>query len=125
MITIAIVESRSGCSCCCGDVRLPLPLSDRVPVALGGKNVLTMLLIADVLTLLLMIKDCCRSAFCCCAVCISRFLLTLPLSDRVPVLVALGGKDVLAMLLIADVSPLLILIMDCFEERNKQIQRVR
>ena len=50
-VAIAIVESRSGC-CCCG-----------VSVALGGKNVLAMLLIEDVSTLLMMLKDCCRSAF--------------------------------------------------------------
>ena len=51
--------------------QLPLALSDRVPVvvaavvpvALGRKDVLAMLLIADVSALLLMIKDCCRSAF--------------------------------------------------------------
>ena len=50
----AIVRSRPCCSCCycCGD-----------PVALGAKDVLAMLLIADVLTSLLMINDCCRFAF--------------------------------------------------------------
>ena len=64
---------------------MPLPLSDRVPVALGGKDVLTMLLIADVLTLLLLIKDCCRSAFRCCVVVCNISRLPLPLSDCVPV----------------------------------------
>ena len=45
-IAIAIVGSRSGCSCCWG-----------VPVALGGKDVMaTKMLIADVLTLLLLIE---------------------------------------------------------------------
>jgi len=44
-IAIAIVNSCTGCSCC------------GVPVALGGKDVLAMLFIADVSTLLLMIKD--------------------------------------------------------------------
>ena len=38
MITIAIVGSRSGCSCCCGGVRLPLPLSERVPVDAEGRH---------------------------------------------------------------------------------------
>ena len=52
-IAIAIVGLRSGCSCCCGDL-----------VALGGKDAtVTKMLIEDVLTLLLLIKDCCRSAF--------------------------------------------------------------
>ena len=46
--TIAIVRSCSGFSCCCCGV----------PVALEGKGVLTILLIADVSILLLMIKDC-------------------------------------------------------------------
>ena len=80
--------------------RFPLPpLSDRVlvvvvdaaavPVVLGAKDVLTMLLIEDVLTLMMMLKDCCqsRSAFRCCVVCMSRFPLPLPLSNRVPVVV--------------------------------------
>ena len=51
---------------------------------------LAMLLIENVSTLLMMLKDCCRSrsAFRCCVVCISRFPLPLPLSDRVPVVVA-------------------------------------
>ena len=45
---IAIVGSRSNCSCCCG-----------VPVALGGKDVMVaMMLIKDMLTLLLLLKDC-------------------------------------------------------------------
>ena len=49
-VMIDIVGSCSGCShCCCGAL-----------VALGGKNVLTMLLIADVSTLLLVIKNCWR-----------------------------------------------------------------
>ena len=93
--------------------RLPLPLSDRVPVALGEKNMLALLFIADVLTLLLMIKDFCRSMFCCCVVAfVSQ--LPLPLSDCIPVgLVVLGGKGVLAIILIADVLTLLMLIMDC------------
>ena len=39
-----------------------------------------MLLIEDVSTLLMMLKDCCRSAF--------RLPLLLPLSDRVPVAAA-------------------------------------
>ena len=44
-VVIAIVGSGSGCSCyCCG-----------VPVALGGKDALAILLIADVLML---IEDC-------------------------------------------------------------------
>ena len=47
----AIVGSCSGCSCCCHNV----------PVALGGKDKLAMLLIEDVLTLLMMPKDCCWS----------------------------------------------------------------
>ena len=38
MIAIAIVRSRSGCSCCCGGVRLPLPLSERVPVDAEGRH---------------------------------------------------------------------------------------
>ena len=45
-IAITIVGLR--CSCC----------SCRVPVELGGKNVVAMLLIADVLTLLMLIMDC-------------------------------------------------------------------
>ena len=46
-IAIAIVGSRSGCSCCCG-----------VLVALGGKDVMvTKILIENVSTLLLLIKD--------------------------------------------------------------------
>ena len=75
-IVIAIVGSRSGCSCCCG-----------VPAALGGKDVLTMLLIEDVPMLLMMLKDCCRSwsVFRCCVVCISR--LPLQLTNRFPVVV--------------------------------------
>ena len=45
---IAIVGSRLGCSCCWG-----------VPVEIGGKDVVfSTLLIADISTLLLMIKDC-------------------------------------------------------------------
>ena len=47
-IAIAIVGSRSGCSCCCV-----------VPVALGGKDVMvTKMLIEDVLALLMLLKDC-------------------------------------------------------------------
>ena len=49
-VTIAtptIVESCSSCSCCCG-----------VPVVLGAKDVLAMLLIADVSALLMMLKGC-------------------------------------------------------------------
>ena len=47
-IAIAIVGSRSGGSCCCG-----------VPVALEGKDVMvTKMLIEDLSTSLLMIKDC-------------------------------------------------------------------
>ena len=67
-ISIAtIVGSRSGCSCCCD-----------VLVALGRKDVMgVMILIEDVLTLLMMLKDCCRSAFGCCVFCVSRFPLTL------------------------------------------------
>ena len=94
--------------------QLSLPLADRVQVALGGKDVMvTNMLIMDVSRLLIMLKDCCWSTFCCCAVaCVSR--LSLSLSDRVPVVkVALGGKDVLAMILIADMLTLLMLIMDC------------
>ena len=88
--------------------QLPLPLSNRVgvPVALGAKDALAMLLIADVLTLLLMIKDCCRSAFrCCVVVYASQLPLILPLSDCVPIAAAVvfrmyleggrhGDKDV-------------------------------
>ena len=46
---------------------------------------LAILLIENVSALLMMLKDCCRSAFRCCVVCISR--LPLPLWDRVPVVV--------------------------------------
>ena len=77
---------------------------------------LAMLLIENMSALLMMLKDNCQSqsAFRCCVVCISRLRLLLSLSDRVPVvLVALGGKGVLAMILIADVFTLLMLIMDC------------
>ena len=80
---------------------------------------LAMLLIEDVSTLLMMRKDCCRSAFRYCVVRVSQLPLLLPLSDRVlvaaaaAILVALGGKDVLAMILTADVLTLLMLIMDC------------
>ena len=75
---IVIVGSRPCCSYCCG-----------VLVALGAKDVLAMLLTADVLTLLLMIKDCCRSTFCCCVVVrTSRLPLLLPLSDHIPVVAA-------------------------------------
>ena len=46
--------------------------------------------------------------------CVSRLPLPLPLSDRVPVvLVALGRKDVLVTILMADVLILLMLMMDC------------
>ena len=48
---------------------------------------LVMLLIEDVSTLLMMPKDCCWSAFHCCAVWVSRFTFTLPLLDCVPVVV--------------------------------------
>ena len=52
---------------------------------------------------------------CCVVVCVSRLPLPLPLplSNCVGVPVALEGKDVLEMLLIADVLLLLISIMDC------------
>ena len=71
-----------------------------------------LLIVEDVSALLMMLKDYCRSAFqYCVVVCVSRFLISLPLSDRVPV--ALGGKDVLAMLLIEDVSTLLMMLGDC------------
>ena len=104
------------CSCCC------------VPVALGGKDAMVvMILIEDVLTLLMMLKDCCRSqsAFrCCVVVCVSRLPLP-PLSDRVSavvvccgVLVALGGKDLLAMLLVEDASTLLMILKDCCRSRS-------
>ena len=103
MIAIAIVRSRSGCSCCCGVLIAIVIVGSRSdcscccgdPVALGGKDVMVKkMLIADVSTLLLMIKDCCQSTIhdCYVVVCVSR--LTLPLSDRVPVVivpVALGG----------------------------------
>ena len=76
-----IVVSCSGCNCC------------GVQVALGGKDVLAMLSIANVWTLLLMIKDCCRSTLICdCHVVVWMSRLSLPLSDCVQV--ALGGKDV-------------------------------
>ena len=64
---IAIVGSRSGCtSCCCcgvlvaiGIVGLPLALLNYVSVALGGKVVMvTKMLIEDVSTLLMLLKDC-------------------------------------------------------------------
>ena len=48
-IAIATVGLRSGCSCCC---------CCGVPVALGRKDVMAMLLIVDVLTLLMLIMDC-------------------------------------------------------------------
>ena len=49
-IGIAMVGSRSGCSCCC---------CCGVLVALGGKDVMvTMMLIEDILTLLMLIMDC-------------------------------------------------------------------
>ena len=68
------------CSCCC---------CSGVPVALGAKDVLAILLIAGVLTLLMMIKDCCRSAFhCCVVVYASRLPLLLPLPNCVPVVAA-------------------------------------
>ena len=52
MIAIAIVGSHSGCSCCC---------CCGVPVALGGKDaMMAMILIQDVSTLLMLIKDCWR-----------------------------------------------------------------
>ena len=53
-ITIAIVRLHwcSGCSCCC---------CYGVLVLLGGKDVLAVLLIEDMLTLLMMLKNCCRS----------------------------------------------------------------
>ena len=82
---------------------------------------LLMLLIEDVLTLLMMLNDCCRSVFCCCVVCLSQ--LSLPLSDRVPVVVALlllwyscctWREDVMVTkMLIENVLTLLMLIMDC------------
>ena len=72
------LPSHPGCSCrCCG-----------VLVALGGKDLLVMLLIENVSALLMMLKDCCcqsRSTFRCCVVCISQLPLPLPLLDRVPV----------------------------------------
>ena len=47
-ITIGIVGSHFGCSCCCG-----------VPVALGGNDVMVaVMLIANVLPLLILIEDC-------------------------------------------------------------------
>ena len=75
-----------------------------------------MILIADVsILLLMMIKDCCLSAFRSCVVWLSRF--PLPLLDFVSVavvLVALGGKDVMVTnILIEDMSMLLMLIEDC------------
>ena len=162
---------------------LPLPLSDRVPVALGGKDVMvTRMLIESVSTLLLMIQDCCWSAFRCCVVRVSRlplpplsdrvsvvavvFLLyleggrhgghdldrgrvdvvddakgrvvcisrlPLPLSDRVPVAAVVDChchcrnafrlmlKDVMVTkMLMENMLMLLMMLMDCFEERNKQ-----
>ena len=79
---------------------MQLPLSDcvgvqvvvvaaAVPVALGGNEdiMVVIILIEDVLTLLMMLKEYCQSAFRCCVVRVSRFPLPLPLSDRVPVVV--------------------------------------
>ena len=78
------------------------------------------ILIEYVSMLLMMLKDCCRSAFLYCIVCMSRFpLAPLPLSDCVLVVVdaavpvALGGKDMLTMLLISDMLTLLLMIKDC------------
>ena len=82
----------------------------------------TKMLIEDVLTLLLMMKDCCWSVFrCCVVVCVSRLPLALPLLDRVVVAAAaaavpvvLGGKDVMvSKMLIDDVLTLLLLIKNC------------
>ena len=44
-----------------------------------------MLLVEDVSMLLMMLGNCCRSVFHCCVVWVSRFPLTLPLSDCVSV----------------------------------------
>ena len=78
------------------------------------------ILIENVSTLLMMPKDCFRAVFLCCIVCVSRFPLPSPLSGRIPVVVvaaavpvALGEKDVLTMILIADVLTLLMMIKDC------------
>ena len=47
-IAIAIVGLHSGCSCCCA-----------IPVALGGKDIMgTKMLMEDVSTLLMLLKDC-------------------------------------------------------------------
>ena len=124
-IAIAIVGSCSGCTWregrhgdkdvengrvnCASRLPLLLPLLDRVQVALGEKyDNVTKMLIMDVSRLLMMLKDCCRFTFRCCVVRVSRLPLSLPLSDCVPdaaatILVALGGKDALAMILTADV----------------------
>ena len=78
-IVTAIAGSRSSCNCCC---------CCGVPVTLGGKNVLAILLIEDVSSLLMMLKDCCRSTFrCCVVICVSRLPLLLPLSDCVPAVI--------------------------------------
>ena len=76
-------------------------------------------MIEDVLTLLMKLKDCCRSKFCCCVVCVSRFPFPLPLLLPNHVLivvvpVALGGKDVIVTkMLIENVLTLLMLIKHC------------
>ena len=82
-----------------------------------------MIFIEDAPTLLIMLKDCCRSAFRCCAVCVSQFPLPLPLLDCVPVvvvLVVLGGKDVMVTkMLTEDVLALLIMIKYCWGKQTK------
>ena len=110
-IVIAIVGSRSGCSYC------------GLPVTLGGKNVLAMLLIENVSTLLMILKDCCRSRICVPLLCCLHFMIDIAIVRSrsgcscycycgVPV--ALQGKDVMvAMILIKNVLTLLLMIKDC------------
>ena len=70
--------------------------------------------------------DCdCWSAFRCCVVCVSRFSLSLTLSNRVLVVVAaavpvaLGGKDVMVMkMLIENMLMLPLMIKDCWVKQT-------
>ena len=94
---IAIAIAKSYSSCTWREERVGNDLdSGRVDIIVDAKGMLPVRVLHD-----------------CHVVCVSR--LPLPLLDRVLVdLVALGGKDVLAMILIADVLTLLMLMMDCW-----------
>ena len=119
-IAIAIVGSRSGCSCyCCG-----------VPVALGGKGrkdvTVTKMLIEDVSTF---IKGCCllicdpiSRLLCCSCVTISVAVAIVIVGSRsgcscCGIEVSLGGKDVMVtIILIENVLTSLLMIKDCWGE---------